>query len=1343
MDFYKIVEQSVRKGTTRVYPQFRSYASNDLMIRGKAFYAVWDEQDQLWSTDENKLGEMVDRDLEEYRKTMKTSDEVIVEWMRNYNCGTWSKYKKLLREAPDHYHVLNQKIMFANSKPTKKDYASFKLDYSLAPGPHPAWDELTNTWYGEEESQKFKWLIGSVIAGESKDIQKFIVFYGDPGSGKGSILKIIEMLFKGYCASFDAKALASNSDSFSLDFFEKDPLVAIQTDGDLSRIEDNTKLNTIVSHEKMRVNAKFKAPYEARANCVLFMASNHPVQITDNRAGILRRLIIVEPTGNRIDFQRYSELMNQVTFELGAIAQDCLNIYKRLGKSAYDNYRPTEMMERTNPFYNFVLDSVDELSKGVSLSRSYILYRTYCEESNYKTVMSKYRFRDELKTYFEEFDTQKRVDGQLVKNWYEGFRYSKIGLANDPGTSEKKEPWLKFDHTESIFDTEFADLPAQLDATETGADTVSRPLLSWGKCWTKLKEVDTHKLHWVKVPENLIVIDFDIRSEDGDKNFDACYAEAVKFPETYAELSRSGQGIHLLYFYDGDVTKLSRLYSDKVEVKVYTGKAALRRRLTKCNDISIAHINSGLPLKGEAKVINAKIVQTDKGLHTTIRKCLRKEVHSGTKPNIDFIFKILEEAYNSGTKYDVTDLRPAIKAFAANSTHHAQYCNHIVTQMHFKSDDDADESNAQYLWSDKIIFFDVEVFPNLFVIVWKAEGKDNKPVKMINPTPEAVLELTKYKLVGFNNRKYDNHILYARIMGYSEEALFNLSQRIISNSLSASFAEAYNLSYADIYDFSSKKQSLKKFEIKLGIHHQELGLPWDKPVPEDMWATVADYCVNDVLATEATWNALQEDFKARCMLSELSGLPVNHTTRQHSTRFIFGDNKHPQDTFIYRDLSKPVGDIHYNELVKEYGQRGAVFDDDHGIRPFHIFNDHGEPTFDIYKPGMNLPKGYSLLPYFPGYKYEVGKSSYRDVENVGEGGRVYAEPGMYRDVALLDIASMHPSSLEQEQCLGPYTRKFSQIKAARIFIKHHDYDSARKLFGGKLAKYLEDDKQADSLAQAMKIIINSTYGWTKATFDNPFRDPRNVDNIVAKRGALFMVNLQHAVQEKGFTVAHIKTDSIKIPNATPEIIDFVIRYGKEYGYNFEHEATYDRMCLVNDAVYIAKFSTVERCEELYGKDYVQSDPSICKDNKKHSGEWTATGTQFQVPYVFKTLFSHKPIGFSDLCETKTVSSALYLDMNEKLPEGEHDYHFVGKAGLFCPIKPGCDGGILLRDGNNGKYNAVTGTKKPDGTPYRWLEAEIVQKLGKEADIDRSYYNKLADDAVDTISKYGDFNQFVG
>ena len=224
-----------------------------------------------------------------------------------------------------------------------------------------------------------------------------------------------------------------------------------------------------------------------------------------------------------------------------------------------------------------------------------------------------------------------------------------------------------------------------------------------------------------------------------------------------------------------------------------------------------------------------------------------------------------------------------------------------------------------------------------------------------------------------------------------------------------------------------------------------------------------------------------------------------------------------------------------------------------------------------------------------------------------------------------------------------------------------------------------------------------------------------------------MVNLREEVNKRGFTVAHIKTDSVKIPDATSEIIQFIMDYGKKYGYTFEHEATYEKMCLVNDAVYIAKYASLEWCEEHYG--YVP------KDNRKAIEEehkfWTATGTQFAVPYVFKTLFSHEDIKFEDMCETKSVSGTgeIYICDDESET-------FVGRVGLFCPMKT--HGGALMRvDPENDKRGAVTGTKG-----YLWMESETVKGNGLENDIDISYYGRLCDDAIATIEKYGSFEEFA-
>lgn len=1267
IDFLTVSTRYPKKDVVEIFPKFIIKRSSDLMIRGGDFYAIWVEERGLWSTDEQDALLLIDRELKEKENELREryGDSVIIKtlYMWDADSGSidsWHKYCQ--KQMRDNFHMLDEKLIFSNTETTKKDYASKKLSYPLEAGETPAWEKIMSTLYSPEERHKIEWAIGSIVSGDSKKIQKFLVLYGAAGTGKSTVLNIIQQLFEGYYSVFDAKALGSSNNAFALEAFKSNPLVAIQHDGDLSRIEDNTRLNSLVSHELMTVNEKFKSTYANRFKAFLFMGTNKPVKITDAKSGLIRRLIDVSPSGNKLSPKEYKAAVKQVAFELGPIAYHCQDVYLD-DPGAYDSYIPMAMLGASNDFYNFVLDSFYIFKKedGTTLKAAWEMYKTYCEDAKVPYSLTQRAFKEELKNYFREYKDRIEVDGSRVRSYFSGFRAEKFEYSSEP---EEKEPpkqhLIQFESTKSIFDQEYADCPAQYASSK---ETPKKP---WNDVTTKLSSLNTSKLHYVKVPENHIVIDFDIPDESGQKCFEKNLEEASKWPPTYAELSKSGAGIHLHYIYSGDVSKLSRVYDDHIEVKVFTGKSSLRRKLSKCNDLPIATISSGLPLKGEKKMVNFEGVMNEKGLRTFIKRNLNKEYHPNTKPSVDFIYKKLEEMYESGEPYDVTDMRNAVLAFAASSTHQSDYCIKLVNKMQFKS---AEPSAAITDEEAPLVFYDVEVFPNLFLVNWKVQGEGKPVVRMINPKPDEIEDLMRFRLVGFNCRRYDNHMLYGCLIGYTNEQLYNLSQRIVSGSRDAFFGEAYNVSYTDVYDFAAKKQGLKKWEIELGIHHQELGLPWDQPVPEEKWTQVAEYCDNDVLATEAVFDHLKGDWTARKILADLADLTVNDTTNTLTTKIIFGNEKKPK--LVYTDLST------------------------------------GKASDPAYQRD-------DIITAFPGYEFKDGKNMYRG-DDVGKGGYVYAEPGMYHNVALLDIASMHPHSIIAMNVFGEYTKNFEDILTTRIDIKHGDYDAARKLFGGKLAKYLDDESTAKDLAQALKIAINSVYGLTSANFDNPFRDIRNKNNIVALRGALFMRTLQDEVQKRGFTVAHIKTDSIKIPNATPEIIQFCMDFAVQYGYTFEHEATYDRMCLVNDAVYIAKYQ---------------------------DGDWTATGKQFAVPYVFKKLFSREEITFDDMCETMSVQTALYLDMNEDLSEDEHNYIFVGRVGQFTPIKPGCGGGLLCReaiDNKTGekKYPSATGAKG-----YRWLESEVVRNLGKEDNVDRSYYDRLVDDAVETISQYGDFFQFV-
>jgi hypothetical protein len=307
---------------------------------------------------------------------------------------------------------------------------------------------------------------------------------------------------------------------------------------------------------------------------------------------------------------------------------------------------------------------------------------------------------------------------------------------------------------------------------------------------------------------------------------------------------------------------------------------------------------------------------------------------------------------------------------------------------------------------------------------------------------------------------------------------------------------------------------------------------------------------------------------------------------------------------------------------------------------------------------------------------------------------------------------MHPTSIGRLSLFGEFTPRFTALVEARLAIKSGELDRAGTLLDGRLREFLgADEATTQALSDALKIVVNIVYGLTSAKFDNPFRDIRNVDNIVAKRGALFMIDLKNFVKEQGFEVAHIKTDSIKIPDATPEIIEQVKLFGEKYGYTFEHEATYSKFCLVNDAVYIAKVGWAQKASKI--------------------GTWVAVGSQFQVPYVFKSLFTGEDLVFSDLCETKEVKQgSIYLGYSDENSQGR----FIGRTGRFTPV---VKDGFTLHRVKDGKAYAVTGTKG-----YLWVESELAQEHHYPDNIDYSYFQNLVEEAITTIDRFGPFKEFV-
>lgn len=1426
MDFYEVRTKINRKEKcVDVYPEFLVMDSEDLMIRGDGFYAFWDEKKELWSMKQIDIQKKIDADiraklneLKQVEEKKSQNDDSYVKKeirglvVRDYSTGQWEKFNRYAKSLGDHYKQLDTDLTFSDTKITKDMYVSRKLSYTPVESSYDAWDKLISTLYDPEERQKIEWAIGSILAGESKKIQKFLVFYGPKGSGKSTILDIIMKLFDGYYTTFKAENLVKGNDAFNLDFLAENPLVAIDTDCKLDKIESNALLNKLVSHEQVKVNEKFKNRYPMIPTCMILMGTNNPVRITDAKSGIIRRLIDVEPSGRLIPEDEYWELMDHIQLELGGIAWHCLEVFKRLKKNYYSKYIPERMMFRTDPFYNFMLEKSDlfiskKFEKGVSGNEIWAMWKNYCNESGIDFTRKRFEIIDEAKNYFNDFKVSTKIDGVPVRSWFSGFKIEKFQEnKEEPKAVKVAEPsavmaedpysfgWLKLCEQPSLFDQEFADWPAQY---EIAADGKTRPEYTWAKCKMKLRDIDTSKTHFVKGPGKLIFVDFDKHGADGKKDLQANMKALVesKLKHTYVETSNSGGGLHAYYWYDGNVDDLSSVLDLDIEVKVFPEdkNLSIRRRVFLCNDLPIAHISSGLPKK-EKKVVNWEGVKDDKHLRNLVLQAIKKEVNPyGGAPKtvtcVKWISEILKNAQESGLAYDIRDLDAAIYAFAANSHNNKQECINMYYGMELVWPREVTEPVGNMFVKDAsddekpVIILDCEVVRNVTLVVYKElepdgvagiykeHGPDRKCVRLFNPTPHEIERLIdNTRIVGHNTTGYDNFILYALMLGYTPEQVFEVSQDIIVHGNRSPWREAKNIGYTDTYDVSSDKKGLKKIEIEMHLPHKEMEIDWSKPLPESEWERLAEYCENDVLATEAYFlsKEWQADFKARQILAALTGMTVNDSTNNLTAQLIFGDVKEPQGEFNYPDLRDEFEEYRFENGKSYFRTREAVA----------------------------LSEDFQAKLAAAQKEYGEGFVRWNEAERwiecdvlIGEGGRVYAEEGKYDGVITFDVSGMHPSTIIKKLGFGPYTKAYQDLYEARIAIKHKDYDAARKMFDGRLAPYLENDDDADNLSHALKIALNSVYGMTAAHFKNRFKDPRNVDNWVAKRGALFMERLRREVQKRGGHVIHIKTDSIKLVQPTKELQDFVWDFGKRYGYTFEIESKYERICLVNHAVYIAYR---EKDDPGWLKECAKTKKKAEKDGSAYiePTRWTATGAQFAHPFVFKQMFSHEEKEFWDFCETKTVKTALYLDLNEQckdvsLEEKEkkkiqtrirklqkdwgaasdidkekieaeiadlqkdisvldetiaegHNYQFVGKAGEFMPIKDGLGGGLLMRKDDDGNYSYATGAKG-----YRWLESEAMHKRADWKDyIDIRYFRGLVDVARETIGEYCDVDMFV-
>ena len=336
--------------------------------------------------------------------------------------------------------------------------------------------------------------------------------------------------------------------------------------------------------------------------------------------------------------------------------------------------------------------------------------------------------------------------------------------------------------------------------------------------------------------------------------------------------------------------------------------------------------------------------------------------------------------------------------------------------------------------------YDFEVFPKLWTVTLINPIIRQKEVIVNNPwrLREFYYHHSKEIYVTFNGRNYDDYIMKAILVGIDP---WIMNQWIIHKKrkgweLSTDLRKVKLNSFDCMIGFNG----LKTLEAFSGMDIRETTVPfdYDGEFTPEMIEEVLKYNEHDVLATIKVFLERKSEFDSYLGLIKMFNLPMTYLSRSKA-------------------------------------QLAAII---LGARKSH----HSD-EFDIsFPPTMRVEKYTQVLDYFRnGWNYDTKlETMIAGVPHVyGTGGIHGAIPNYIAEGEFLhvDVNSYYPSLMLRypEYCMsrsGASVDKYREIKDDRIKFK----------------------KMKDPRANALKIVLNSTYGAMKDRF-NPLFDPRSANNV--------------------------------------------------------------------------------------------------------------------------------------------------------------------------------------------------------------------------------------------------------
>jgi DNA polymerase I len=176
----------------------------------------------------------------------------------------------------------------------------------------------------------------------------------------------------------------------------------------------------------------------------------------------------------------------------------------------------------------------------------------------------------------------------------------------------------------------------------------------------------------------------------------------------------------------------------------------------------------------------------------------------------------------------------------------------------------------------------------------------------------------------------------------------------------------------------------------------------------------------------------------------------------------------------------------------------------HIPKPFQIMTESASGSqLNVFMVRSYLQDGYSVAKADEAIPFEGAIS--------------FGNPGIYRNVFKVDVASLYPSIMLQNN-ISPRSKDFNNN-----FITTLEYFTKERLSNKKKAKETGDRYYKD-LEQSQKVVINSAYGFMGASGLN-YNYPEGAAEVT-KNGREIITKAVNWAENKGFIISNCDTDSI-------------------------------------------------------------------------------------------------------------------------------------------------------------------------------------------------------------------------